>query len=263
MRLLVTNDDGVLAPGIAALARAMMTTGHDVVVAAPHADMTGYGAALGSFHVDGKIDVEPIELDGLGGVPAFSVTGPPALCVMAARLGGFGTPPDIVVSGINPGQNTGRATLHSGTVGAVLTGGNFGVSGVAVSIGMPPDNDGNDEIHWSTAGDLAIGAFEWLVDQPARTLLNLNVPNVALADLLGVRWGTLAPFGTVRAGLVEAPAGGLQMELREHGEKLPDDSDTALVRDGYASITSIVGIRATDPVDVADHIERGLVLRTG
>jgi 5'-nucleotidase len=249
MRLLVTNDDGVMAPGIAALARAMVTTGHDVVVAAPHEDMTGFGAALGSFHVDGSIDVKAVELDGLDGVPCYSVTGPPALAVMAARLGGFGTPPDIVVSGINPGPNTGRATLHSGTVGAVLTGANFGVSGIAVSIGL------GDELRWDTAASLAVAALGWLVEAPAKTVLNLNVPNVPIAELKGVRWARLAAFGTARAHLVESPSGALQMELREHGEKLPDDSDTALVRDGYAAVTSIVGIRAADPVPVAEHIE--------
>ena len=257
MRLLVTNDDGVMAPGIAALARAMTTTGYDVVVAAPHQDMTGFGAALGSFHIDGSIDVKPVDLDGLDGVPCFSVTGPPALAVMAARLGGFGEPPDIVVSGINPGPNTGRATLHSGTVGAVLTGGNFGVSGLAVSIGL------GEEIHWGTAGRLAIAALEWLVDAPVKTLLNLNVPNVPIGELKGVRWARLAPFGTARAHLVEAPSGALQMELREHNEKLPDDSDTALVRDGYAAITSIVGIRAADIVPVAEHVERRILERSG
>jgi 5'-nucleotidase len=172
---------------------------------------------------------------------------------MAARLGGFGAPPDFVVSGINPGPNTGRATLHSGTVGAVLTGGNFGVSGLAVSIGV------GDEIHWDTAGSLAVGALEWLIDQPARTLLNLNVPNLPLDEVKGVRWASLAPFGTVRAQLVDSPDGsGLQMELREHDEKLPDDSDTALVRDGYAAITSIVGIRASGAVPVAEHVEAHL-----
>lgn len=253
MRLLVTNDDGVLAPGIAALALAMVRTGHDVVIAAPHTDMTGFGAALGAFSVEGRIDVEPVVLDGLDGVPTFMVTGPPALCVMAARLGGFGEPPDLVVSGINPGPNTGRATLHSGTVGAVLTGGNFGVSGLAVSIGV------GEVIQWDTAGELAIAALEWLVAQPSRTLLNLNVPNVPLDEIKGVRWATLAPFGTVRAQLVDAPdKSGLQMELREHDETLPDDSDTALVRDGYAAITSIVGIRATAAVPVAEHVEAHL-----
>jgi 5'-nucleotidase len=256
MRLLVTNDDGVLAPGIAALARAMVGTGHDVVIAAPHEDMTGYGAAIGSFHLDGSIDARPVELDGLRGVPTYMVTGPPALCVMAARLGGFGPPPDIVVSGINPGPNTGRATLHSGTVGAVLTGANFGVSGIAVSIGL------GEEYRWETAGELAAAALGWLVDAPVKTVLNLNVPNVALEDLKGIRWARLAPFGTARAHLVESPSGALQMELREHGEPLPDDSDTALVRDGYAAISSIVGIRATDPVPVAEHVARRLSLPT-
>lgn len=251
MKLLVTNDDGVLAPGIAALARSMVSTGHDVVVAAPHEDMTGFGAALGAFSREGSIDVQPVELDGLDGVPCFMVTGPPALCVMAARLGGFGEPPDLIVSGINPGPNTGRATLHSGTVGAVLTGGNFGVSGLAVSIGV------DEHIHWDTAGELAVGALEWLVDQPAKTLLNLNVPNVPLDEVKGVRWARLAPFGTVRAQLVDS-SHGLQVELREHDEKLPDDSDTALVRDGYAAISSIVGIRTTEPVPVAEHVEAHL-----
>ena len=256
MRILVTNDDGVLAPGIAALAQAMTTTGHDVVVAAPHEDMTGFGAAIGQLHADGTIDVKPIELDGLDGVPTFMVTGPPALCVMAARLGGFGPPPDLVVSGINPGPNTGRATLHSGTVGAVLTGANFGVSGLAVSIGV------GDEIHWGTAGSLAAAAVDWLVGQPPKTVLNLNVPNVTLDELRGIRWASLAPFGTVRAGLVDAPGGGLQMELREHGETLPPQSDTALVRDGYAAITSIVGIRAAAEAPVAEHIDALLLQRS-
>ena len=134
MRILVTNDDGILAPGIAALAQAMVAAGHDVVVAAPLDDRSGSGAAIGAVHADGTIDVKPVELDGLDGVPSFMVTGPPALCVMAARLGGFGDPPDLVVSGINPGCNTGRAVLHSGTVGAALTGANFGCRGLAVSI---------------------------------------------------------------------------------------------------------------------------------
>ncbi|MEN3272408.1 MAG: 5/3-nucleotidase [Actinomycetota bacterium] len=256
MRVLVTNDDGVMAPGIAALARAMTTTEHDVVVAAPHEDMTGYGAAIGSFHVDGSIDVKQVELEGLEDVPCYSVTGPPALAVMAARLGGFGGLPDLVVSGINPGANTGRATLHSGTVGAVLTGANFGVSGLAVSI------DIGDELHWDTAGTLAVHALEWLVEQPAKTVLNLNVPNVPIDELRGVRWARLAPFGTARAHLIESPSGALQMELRPHGEVLPADSDTALVREGFATVTSIVGIRATDPIGVAEHIAARLE-RTG
>jgi len=134
MRILVTNDDGVDSAGLHALARALVAAGRDVVVVAPDGEMSGSGAAIGHIHADASIDALPVELPGLDGVPAYAVAGPPGLCVLAARLGGFGDPPDMVVSGINPGCNTGRAVLHSGTVGAALTAANFGVRGLAVSI---------------------------------------------------------------------------------------------------------------------------------
>src|SRR3954452_13198495 len=150
-------------------------TGHDIVVAGPLDYRSGSGAGIGPVHLTEGLALEEVEVDGLG-VPCFGIDGPPALPVMAARLGAFGDPPELVVSGINPGPNTGRSTLHSGTVGAVLTGGNFGVSGIAVSIGI------GDEYHWDTAGALTVAALEWLVDAPVKTLLNLNVPNVPVAD---------------------------------------------------------------------------------
>ena len=277
MRVLVTNDDGIEAPGIHRLAAAVVDAGHDVVVAAPRTDMSGSGAALGRLHVDEHIDVEAHDLPGLGGVPAFGVDGPPALAVLTGRLGGFGPPPDLVVSGVNPGANTGRATLHSGTVGAALTAANFGVSALAVSI------EPGDPVHWDTATTLAAAALEWLVDAPDRTVLNLNVPDRSLADLAGVRWAVLAPFGTVRAAIADADlpragdgVGRLQMELRETGDVLPPDSDTAVVLAGYASVTELVGIRAVGgaerPVpgalrpradgDVVAHLERALLART-
>jgi 5'-nucleotidase len=259
VRLLVTNDDGVWAPGILVLARAVVETGHDVVVAAPLEDMSGSSAAIGRMHVDETIDVQDVELAGLEGVPCFGVDGPPAKAVMAARLGGFGPPPDLVVSGINPGPNTGRAVLHSGTVGAALTGANFGVSGLAVSMGV------GDTYHWATAAAMAVRALAWLVDQPARTVLNVNVPNLAPAEVQGVRVASLAPFGTVRAALVESQGGGLQMELAEHGERLPPDSDTALVREGFVAVTPLVGIRPAADVagaEVAALLEQHLPVRS-
>lgn len=250
MQVLVTNDDGIDAPGIGPLARAVVAAGHDVVVAAPLDDRSGSGAALGRLHVDDTIVLEERRLDGLDGIPCFGVEGPPALCVMAARLGGLGPVPDVVVSGINPGPNTGRSVLHSGTVGAALTGANFGISGLAVSMGV------GETYHWETAAGLATAALAWLLDQPAKTVVNLNVANLALEDVRGVRAARLAPFGTVRAALVEAQGGtGLQMELRAHDEQLPPDSDTALVNAGYAAVTLLHGITAAPPADVADAIE--------
>ena len=250
MQILVTNDDGIDAPGIGPLARAVVAAGHDVVVAAPLDDRSGSSAALGRLHVDDTIVLEDRRLEGLDGIPCFGVEGPPALCVMAARLGGLGPVPDLVVSGINPGPNTGRAVLHSGTVGAALTGANFGISGLAVSMGV------GDVYLWETAAELATGALDWLLGQPAKTVVNLNVPNRPLSEVRGVRWATLAPFGTVRAALVEAQGGsGLQMELREHGEQLPADSDTALVNAGFAAVTVLQGITAAPASDVADVVE--------
>jgi 5'-nucleotidase len=150
MKVLVTNDDGVGSPGLHALAGALVDDGHDVVVVAPDVDFSGSGAAIGRVHADEQIDAERVELPGLAGVPAYAVDGPPGLCVLTARLGGFGAPPDIVVSGINPGCNTGRAVLHSGTVGAALTAANFGVRGLAVSIDVL-----SDLVHERSAGKVA------------------------------------------------------------------------------------------------------------
>jgi 5'-nucleotidase len=255
VRILVTNDDGVDAPGIHALAAAVADAGHDTLVVAPDSDKSGFGAAIGSLHLDEHLDVATAEIPGRPEIAAYGLAGPPALAVMAARLGAFGDPPELVVSGINPGLNTGRSTLHSGTVGACLTGANFGVGGLAVSLHTDPA----DQMRWDTAARLAQVALEWLVEAPERTVLNLNVPNVPLAEVRGVRWASLAPFGTVRAAVAESRDGRIQMELRATGAELPEGSDTALVHDGYAAVTSIVGIRATEPVDVADAMQARLI----
>ena len=133
MRVLVTNDDGIESEGLHALAQALTTVVEDVVVAAPVGDASGSSVALGVFHADARIDVKRVEVPGCD-APAWAVSGPPGLCTLAARLGAFGPEPDVIVSGINAGLNTGRAILHSGTVGAALTGQNFGAKGLAVSV---------------------------------------------------------------------------------------------------------------------------------
>src|SRR5690242_6388142 len=129
MRVLITNDDGVDSVGIQILAAAIAATGeHEVLVVAPADDRSGTGAALGSFwSEEGGIPTTAVTLPEAPGVEAWALEGTPAMCVLAAALGGFGERPDLVVSGINAGLNTGRAVLHSGTVGAVLTGQNFGL----------------------------------------------------------------------------------------------------------------------------------------
>lgn len=264
MRLLVTNDDGILAPGISALAVALVDAGHDVVVAAPADDRSGASAAIGGMRADESIELVRVELEGLEGVECYSVAASPALIVIAACLGGFGASPDAVVSGINAGANTGRAVLHSGTVGAALTAANFGRSGLAVSLA-----EGGD-YRWSTAAGLAVTTLGWLAGQPPCTVMNLNAPNVELEDVRGVRGGFLAPFGTVRAAIVDGTSG-LQMELVGDAdgdgtpgerEDAPEGSDTALVLAGYASLTSLTGVGSLECPEAATAVERRLPIRS-
>src|SRR5215210_3450059 len=128
-RILVTNDDGIDSIGLAVLARALVGQG-EVLIAAPDGEYSGASAAFGPLHL---IRPEVQERTVAGIERSWAVSGPPALCVLFARLGVFGPPPDLVVAGINPGANVGRSVYHSGTVGAALTARNGGISGIAVS----------------------------------------------------------------------------------------------------------------------------------
>src|SRR5687768_10643505 len=108
MRILLTNDDGIDSVGLHLLARAMREHG-DVVIVAPDTEYSGAGAALGALHII-QPEVRRCTVEGIDA--AWTVSGPPALCVMFARLGAFGPPFDLVVSGVNPGANVGRAVYH-------------------------------------------------------------------------------------------------------------------------------------------------------
>ncbi len=243
MRVLVTNDDGIEAAGLHVLAAYMEKTGHDVIVAAPDRDMSGTSASIGVLGAGATIDVRRVEVPGCG-LEAWAVSGPPGLCAIAGRLGAFGDPPDIVVSGINAGLNTGRAILHSGTVGAALTAQNFGAKGLAVSV------QAGEPWQWETAAAYAVEVLDTVRDAPARSVCNLNVPSLPHDEVKGLRWARLAAFGAVRAAIAERrDEGRLQVELRAVEQTLPPDTDTALCEAGYASLTAIVGIAEAWPAD--------------
>ncbi len=257
-RVLVTNDDGIESAGLHILAAALRDAGFEVIVIAPDRDRSGIGAAIGLVHADQHLDVEKVEIPGCAGIDAYAIDGPPGLCVCAGRLGAFGTPPDVVVSGINPGCNTGRAILHSGTVGAALTAQSFGCSALAVSV------DVSEPYRFDTAARVALDVMPMLLDAPPRSVLNLNVPARPYADVQGIRWARLAAFGSVRAAISETgDEGGLQFELRATGVAAPPDSDQGLVDAGFASLTTIVGVAeawpSVDPgaPDVSSHVVPG------
>lgn len=261
MRILVTNDDGIDSIGLHVLARAMRPFG-DVVIAAPDREFSGAGAALGALHLI-QPEVHRARVEGID--EAWAVTGPPALCVMFSRLGAFGDPFDLVVSGINPGVNVGRSVYHSGTVGAALTARNGLVSGVAVSqavTGFGVEGQGWDEMligqKWDSAAAVAASFVEGLVSSLPSTpvVVNLNVPNRDLADIKGwkhARVGHEPPRRMSRAVLEPKLGHEGSFHVRmQWGDAvaLPEDTDGGLVESDYVAVSYLSALGNTERDDM-------------
>ncbi|HZP29123.1 MAG TPA: 5'/3'-nucleotidase SurE [Acidimicrobiia bacterium] len=252
MRVVLTNDDGITATGIHALCRRLCADGHEVTVVAPDTDRSGASAAIGRLTPGRGVPAERVDDFPVAGVVAYRITGPPGLAVMSACLGAFGPAPEVVVSGINAGPNTGQAVLFSGTVGAALTAQTFGVSALAVSV------DDTRPWHWDTACHYAGPTLRWLVDRAPGTVLNLNVPGVEASAVRGFHWASLDRFGSVR--LAGYSRGEVQFELRETETTLDPHSDTALLADGFATLTSLTGVSIASGDGAAGPVT-GLELR--
>lgn len=173
MRILISNDDGYLAPGICALADALAAIA-DIVVVAPEANRSG---ASNSLSLDRPLSVSKAS-NGY-----YFVNGTPTDCVHIALTGMLDAPPDLVVSGINNGQNMGDDTLYSGTVAAATEGYLFGIPAIAFSQvhGGWADIDAAARV----ARDIVLRRFDGL---PAPFLLNVNIPNLPYE-----RMGPLTP----------------------------------------------------------------------
>jgi 5'-nucleotidase len=258
-RVLVTNDDGIAAPGIRWLAWAAVEAGLDVVVAAPHREASGASAALNAIYEDNRLAVTRAEIDGTD-VVAYSVAASPSYIVVLAGLGTFGPEPTLVLSGINRGANAGYAILHSGTVGATLTAANQGIRGLAVSLDVLPAKEADpatggatlsavldaiddDALHWETAAELARTLIPQACELPDGTILNVNVPNRPPDHLAGVRMATLAPFGQVTMAVAERGEGYIRTSIKRSGDERVEGSDIALLADGFATVTPVRSIR--------------------
>ena len=244
MRILVTNDDGIESEGIHVLARALATTGHEIVVVAPDRNWSGAGAALGDLAPDRPLKVARVEIPGAPAIDAWALDGPPALTVVAGRLGAFGDPPELIVSGINAGLNTGRSILHSGTVGAVLAGQNFGLSGLAVSVAS------SDPWHWEAAAEVAVEVLDLVIAAPARSAVNLNVPALPREEIRGIRWAQLAAFGAVRAAIDARSDHQVEFRLEPTDYEPGPETDQGCVDRGYAALTTLVGVVEAWPTPV-------------
>lgn len=177
MLILVTNDDGIEAPGLAALALALAPLGR-VVVLAPSQERSAQSHAL-TMH-------EPLRVQGFG-PDRYSCTGQPADCVYLGVHHICPERPRLVVSGVNRGSNLGDDVHYSGTVGAAEEAALMGIPSLAVSLHTEAARA--PEHHYDTAAQLARRVAVQLLANPLppRVFLNLNVPDRPLAEVPGIR----------------------------------------------------------------------------
>lgn len=172
MRILISNDDGYFAPGLACLAEALSSIA-DVVVVAPERDRSG---ASNSLTLD-----RPLKLRRAAS-GFYYVNGTPTDCVHLAVTGMLEVQPDMVISGINSGANMGDDTIYSGTVAAATEGFLLGIPSIAMSLA------GKELAHYHTAARVAVDLVQRF-DKNTHThpwLLNVNVPDVPHEELQGM-----------------------------------------------------------------------------
>lgn len=173
MRILVSNDDGIHAPGIQCLARHLRTVA-EVRVVAPDRDRSGASNSLTLVH---PLRAQELENGDMG------VDGTPTDCVHLAITGLLDREPDLVISGINAGANMGDDVLYSGTVAAAMEGRFLGLPAIAVSLVGPRLQ------HYDAAARVVLNLLDRLhrVPLPAATILNVNVPDLPFEEIRGVQ----------------------------------------------------------------------------
>ena len=233
MNILLTNDDGIRAPGILALVRAFSGAGHRVFVCAPDRERSAAGHS-GTFNRPlhaGAIDIP-------GAEKAWAVDGTPSDCaalgLFLAREAGI----DLVVSGINRGMNMGGACVYSGTVAAAMEAAMDGAQALAVSLTIDPWGRGEED--FGPAAKAALRVTEWMRSHPLPLgcMYNLNVPALPYEQIRGIAAATLAPVFLDPPNYVRAEDGGW---LYRSVERTFEDENWDLVRveQGWCALTKL------------------------
>jgi len=177
MKFLLSNDDGVSAEGLQTLKQSLREIGA-VTVYAPDRDRSG---ASNSLTLDRPLRIWPVAEN------TFAVNGTPTDCVHLALTGLMKEAPDMVVSGINHAANLGDDVLYSGTVAAAIEGRFLGLPAVAVSLAYKHNQPVTEPLHFGTAAFAIKKIIQRLHSNPLPqdTILNVNVPNVAINELQG------------------------------------------------------------------------------
>src|SRR5512134_1685607 len=228
MRILLSNDDGYFAPGLAVLAAALADLG-TVTVVAPERDRSG---ASNSLTLDRPLSVRR-SANGF-----LFIDGTPTDCVHLAVTGLLDELPDMVVSGINLGANMGDDTIYSGTVAAATEGFLLGLPSVAVSL------TSKTGAHFDTAARVAVELVEQLRTSapPTAWLLNVNVPDVPFEQLAGLRVTRLGKRHKAEPVIrTRSPRGEEVFWIGAAGAAADagEGTDFHAVQSGYASVTPL------------------------
>ena len=229
MRILISNDDGILAPGIRALTRVFADAGHEVTVIAPDGQRS---AASHSLTLFAPLRAVPAQVPGA--VRAYAVSGTPVDCVKLG-LRSLCQDAQYVISGINHGYNAGSDVLYSGTVGAAMEGLINDRPAMAVSLAYGRED-------YASAAQLALDAFQMTLAHPLPrgTMLNVNHPDadrplgVKAAPLRDIRYNDEYALEAQADGSLLCRIGGSADEAFERG-----DDDYSWLLAGYATLTVI------------------------
>lgn len=250
MRVLLTNDDGIHAEGLAALERIAATFSDDVWVVAPETDQSGFAHSLSLS--------EPLRLRRVG-EKRFALRGTPTDCVIMGVRHLLPEPPDLVMSGVNSGANVADDVSYSGTVAGAIEGTMLAIRSIALSQAYSYDDQAR-VVPYATAEALAPPLLAKLLAAPREpgVLLNVNFPNCAPSAVVG----TLV---TSQGRL----AHGLQVDERRDGRGLPyfwlrfsrepedhaEDSDLHALANGFVSVTPL-------QLDMTAHAAKARLSRT-
>ncbi len=232
MTILLSNDDGVRAPGLMALAGALSVR-EELLVIAPTYDRSGVSNCL---TLDRPLQVEHLSNSYIG------VDGTPTDCVHLGTSGIYGPEPERVISGINYGANMGDDVLYSGTVAAAMEGRFLEKTPIAISLVTSQPKE--VEVDFSNAAGIFLDMLDFIESLvlPPRTVLNINIPDIPAADLSGVRFTTLGSRLRSESPVrTENPRGKAVFWIGKAGgpvENTPG-TDFHAVANGFVSVTPI------------------------
>lgn len=235
MRILVTNDDGIHAPGLVVLEEIASQFSDDVWVCAPSEEASGAGHSLTL--------TRPVRLRKHG-ERRFSVTGTPTDSVMMALRKVLPAPPDLVLSGVNRGANLADDITYSGTVSAAIEGALAGVRSIALSQVYAREGMG-DQVPFGAAREWGAKVIAPLLDAPFadRTLVNINFPALPAEEVKGIRVVRQGFHDYSRGSVVEGvdPRGYRYFWFGLHAieHTLDHGTDLEAIDDGYVAVTPL------------------------